>query len=88
MHRAALDALADEARLDRLCELNVIEQAHNVCETTIVQDAWAHRQALDVHAWIYGLTDGRLRDLGFRPDGSAPSRRQSAAQRPVERRDR
>jgi carbonic anhydrase len=74
MHRAALDRLADEVRLDRLCELNVIEQAHNVSETTIVQDARARGQALDVHAWIYGLQDGRLRDLGFTQDGSAPSR--------------
>jgi carbonic anhydrase len=77
LHRAALDQLAGEARLDRLCELNVTEQAHNVSETTIVQDARARGQELDVHAWIYGLHDGRLRDLGFTPEGAAPSRRQS-----------
>lgn len=51
------------ARLDRLCELNVIEQAASVCRTTVVQDAWARGQELDVHGWIYGLHDGRLRDL-------------------------
>jgi carbonic anhydrase len=47
-----------------LCELNVIEQVINVCETTIVQDAWAREQSLHVHGWIYGLKDGLLRDLG------------------------
>ena len=61
-----LAAQADAAaRLDRLCELNVLEQALNVCETTIVQDAWARGQALAVHGWIYRLDDGLLRDLGF-----------------------
>jgi len=59
------DAKGDDARVDRLCELNVIDQARHVCETTIVQDAWSRRQALTVHGWIYGLGDGRLRDLHF-----------------------
>ena len=54
-----------EARENRLCELNVIEQAVHVCKTTVVQDAWARQQPLAVHAWIYALDDGRLRDLGF-----------------------
>ena len=71
LHRASLDRLDDEARLNRLCELNVIEQARNVCGTTIVQDAWARGQALSVHAWIYGLSDGLLRDLAF--TGDAPT---------------
>lgn len=63
-HRAALDALRSEARqLDRLCELNVIEQVVNVSQTTVVRDAWARRQKLAVHGWIYGLHDGLLRDL-------------------------
>ena len=48
---------------DRLCELNVIEQVANVCETTIVRDAWERGQELTVHGWIYGLQDGHLRDL-------------------------
>ena len=48
---------------NRLCELNVIEQVANVCQTTIVQDAWARGQELHVHGWIYGLRDGLLRDL-------------------------
>jgi carbonic anhydrase len=50
---------------DRLCELNVLEQADNVCETTVVRDAWARGQSLTVHALIYRLTDGLLRDLGL-----------------------
>ena len=54
-----------DARVNRLCELNVIEQAVHVCKTTVVQDAWERQQPLEVHAWIYGLEDGRLRDLGF-----------------------
>ena len=53
----------DEACHDGLCELNVIEQVTNVCATTIVQDAWDRAQDLTVHGWIYGLSDGLLRDL-------------------------
>src|SRR4051812_41131087 len=64
-HASALESLDAAARLDRLCELNVLEQARHVCETTVVQDAWGRGQTLHVHAWIYGLHDGRLRDLGF-----------------------
>lgn len=69
-------ATTPDAGADRLCELNVLEQARNVCGTTIVQDAWNRGQQLAVHAWIYGLTDGRLRDLGFEAScaaGIAPS---------------
>ena len=53
-----------ERRVDRLCELNVIEQVANVCQTTIVRDAWDRGQALTVHGWVYGLQDGLVRDLG------------------------
>jgi carbonic anhydrase len=53
------------AQEDRLCELNALEQVMNVCHTSIVQDAWARGQKLHVHAWIYGLIDGRVRDLGL-----------------------
>jgi carbonic anhydrase len=71
-HRDLVDALHDpEARVNRLCELNVLEQALNVCETTVVQDAWARGQPLSVHGWIYGLGDGLLRDLGFTVDAAA-----------------
>jgi len=63
-HAAEIDALAPPLQLDRLCELNVLAQARHVGETTIVQDALARRQPVQVHAWIYGLQDGLLRDLG------------------------
>lgn len=52
-----------DLRVDRLCELNVIEQVRHVCETTIVQDAWARGQPVSVHGLVYGLGDGLLRDL-------------------------
>ena len=65
-HAAQLAALADEnARWDRLCELNVIEQVLNVCQTTIIHDCWGRQQPLTVHAWIYRIQDGLLRDLGI-----------------------
>ena len=65
-HAALLDAGVDSAAsLDCLCELNVLEQAANVCGTTIVQDAWARGQTLTVNALIYRLNDGLLRDLRF-----------------------
>ena len=63
-HDAELSVMADtEARVDRLCELNVVEQVGNVARTTIVQDAWRRGQPLELHGWIYGLKDGLLRDL-------------------------
>ena len=65
-HHARLARLLGEKdRHDRLCELNVIEQAINVCHTTVVREAWARDQELAVHGWIYGLGDGLLRDLGM-----------------------
>jgi carbonic anhydrase len=65
-HSALLARAGDDAeRLDRLCELNVIEQVLNVCQTTIVQNAWGRGQGLAVHGWIYGLNDGLLRDLNI-----------------------
>jgi carbonic anhydrase len=53
----------DEARLLRLCELNVLSQAINVAETTVLQDAWARGQAVSVHSLIYGLDNGILRSI-------------------------
>jgi carbonic anhydrase len=74
-HEGLLRPLPDlDARHDRLCELNAIEQALNVCETTIVRDAWARGQKLLVHAWIYGLGDGLIKDLGFHSDGKEDPR--------------
>ena len=62
-HREWLDTLPAERQIDALGEINVIEQARNVCQTTIVQDAWARGQELVVHGWFYGLNNGLLRDL-------------------------
>jgi len=64
-HAASLSALPPEAAFDRLCELNVIEQALHVCETTVVAAAWERGQQVAVHGLVYGLHDGRLRELGF-----------------------
>jgi carbonic anhydrase len=64
-HLALVDALPADKRHDRLCELNVLEQVANVCQTFVVQDAWRRGQPLTVHGWIYGLKDGLMRDLGF-----------------------
>ncbi|MDP3706796.1 MAG: carbonate dehydratase [Polaromonas sp.] len=62
-HCAILQAAPPEARLDILCELNVIEQVMNVAQTTVMQDAWARGQRVSLHGWVYGLKDGLLQDL-------------------------
>jgi carbonic anhydrase len=63
-HDGRVDAIADmPGRIDRLCELNVIEQVANVGQTTVVRDAWSRGQPLSVHGWVYGLSDGLVRDL-------------------------
>jgi carbonic anhydrase len=67
-HTGLLAPLGDEAALDRLCELNVIEQVINVARTTILRDAWQRAQAVTVHGWIYGLSNGQLRDLDISID--------------------
>lgn len=59
------EAIPTPRRQDRLCELNVIEQVVNVCETTIVQDAWSRGQDLTVHGWAYRLETGLVNDLGM-----------------------
>ena len=64
-HQDFLIGVAAERRVDALVELNVIEQALNMCQTTVVQDAWARGQELVVHGWCYGLADGLLRDLAM-----------------------
>jgi carbonic anhydrase len=70
-HACCLNTLSvEEQRSDRLCELNVIEQVANVCQTTIVRDAWERGQSVTVHGWIYGLTDGLLRDLRISANNS------------------
>ncbi|WP_409424440.1 carbonate dehydratase [Pseudoalteromonas sp. RW-H-Ap-1] len=62
-HLEQLNALPEKQRLDRLIELNVIEQVRNVSRTSIVQDAWLRGQELTVHGWVYGLENGHLHDL-------------------------
>lgn len=64
------DVLPNRAQQDRLCELNVIEQVTNLCQTTILQDAWERGQQVTVHGWVYGLQDGLLRDLGMEVDSA------------------
>jgi carbonic anhydrase len=65
-HEKKLAAAGQESHAaDRLCELNVIEQVVNVCQTTIVREAWERSQDLAVHGWIYGIQDGLLRDLNM-----------------------
>ncbi|HSW20760.1 MAG TPA: carbonic anhydrase [Ramlibacter sp.] len=64
-YQRRLDSCADEcARHDLLCELNVVDQVANTCQSTVVQGAWQRGQDLCVHGWIYGLNDGLIRDLG------------------------
>lgn len=64
-HRAQLEAIEEEpARLNRLCELNVIRQVRNVASDVFVQDAWARGRPLHVHGWVYSLASGLVNDLG------------------------
>jgi carbonic anhydrase len=63
-YRDELDAIVDtRARLDRLCELNVVRQVRNVATDVFVQEAWARGQELFVHGWIYSLGNGLVTDL-------------------------
>ena len=83
-HMSFLRALPDEAAVvDRLCELNVIEQVNHVARTTIVQDAWRRGQPLTLHGWIYGISDGLVKDLrdrgGLRGEARIRLRRRGRA---------
>ncbi len=70
-HRKRINELEDEeARVDLLCELNVMTQVANVCHTSIAQNAWSRGQMLEVHGWIYSLKDGLLKDLGCTVSGA------------------
>ncbi|KJZ14272.1 MAG: carbonate dehydratase [Marinomonas sp.] len=63
-HQEKMDAETDEKRkFDLLCELNVMEQVNNVCQTSIVQKAWNNDQELHVHGWVYGINNGLIKDL-------------------------
>ena len=68
-HSALMAATAATHRLDVLCELNVIEQVVNVAQTTVVQDAWSRGQSLTLHGWIYGVSDGLLKNLHMTAGG-------------------
>ncbi len=71
-HEPVLRLIEDEAeRLDRLCELNVIEQVNNVCHTTIVQECWENGQSLAVHGWIYRIQNGLIHDLDVTISGQS-----------------
>ncbi|HXG93467.1 MAG TPA: carbonate dehydratase [Blastocatellia bacterium] len=73
-HNARLAAADDSERLNLLCRLNVIEQVANVSQTTIVQSAWERGQELSIHGWIYGLSDGLVRDLNVCISGASEAR--------------
>jgi carbonic anhydrase len=68
-NRSELSALPHEMAVDRLCELNVIIQAQHVARTTILEDAWARGQDIQIHSWIYGLDSGRISKLAAPIDG-------------------
>jgi len=71
-HAEEIDALnAETDRVNLMCELNVIDQVKAVTHTTIVQDAWARGQELNVHGWVYGLEDGLVKDLGIRVENAS-----------------
>jgi carbonic anhydrase len=69
-HRKRLDHLPPQERENILCEMNVIEQVANAALSTVIQDAWARGQKLIVHGWVYGLSDGLLKDLGVSMDSA------------------
>ena len=68
-HRHLLSSLPEAKRLDALVELNAIEQVVNVCQSTVLQDAWARGQQISVHGWVYGVHDGLLQDLRITVSG-------------------
>lgn len=67
-HEGFLASLHESLQVDALVELNVLEQARNVCRTTVAQDAWQRGHPVAVHGWVYGLHDGLLQDLSFSVD--------------------
>jgi len=70
-HANILDQIDPQVRANALCELNVIEQVRNVCQSTVLQDAWMREQEVTVHGWVYGLHDGLLQDLHLTADSNA-----------------
>lgn len=79
-YHALLTSVADEkARLNRLCELNVIDQIFSAAQTTVIQDAWARGQSVTVHGWVYDLHDGLLHSLGLEVSSADDLQQQSQA---------
>ena len=78
-HRKAIEQVEGDARVDRLCELNVLDQLANLSRTTIVQDAWARHQRVTLHGLVYGLADGILNDLGVEANSVADMNRDYVA---------
>jgi carbonic anhydrase len=77
-HHSELEALPEgHARLDRLCELNVIQQVHNVASDVFVQDAWGRGQSLSVHGWVYSLSSGLVTDLNVTVSNAAALERRA-----------
>ncbi len=70
-YRKPLEAAPVTQRLDILCELNVIEQVVNLCQSTVIKDAWLRSHAVTVHGWIYGVSDGLVNDLDMSIQGIA-----------------
>ncbi len=68
-HRQLLTSLPEDKRLDALVALNVVEQVVNVCQSTVLQDAWGRGQHISVHGWVYGVHDGLLQDLHITVSG-------------------
>ena len=62
-HSSLLGELSPNQRLDKLCELNVVEQVYNLGHSTVMQSAWKRGQKVTLHGWVYGIQDGRLRNL-------------------------
>ena len=62
-HSSLLGELPPEQRFDMLCKINVIEQVYNLGHSTIMQSAWKRGQKVMIHGWVYGIQDGRLRDM-------------------------
>ncbi|MFT2097658.1 carbonate dehydratase [Marinomonas sp. 2405UD66-6] len=77
LHKQEIDSIEDEhTRFDRMCELNVVEQVANVCQSSIVQNAWRIGQELHVHGWCYSLGNGHIKDLEVTVSNAEESRAQ------------
>jgi carbonic anhydrase len=70
-HHEIMSLQTQRERIGRLAEMNVIQQVENLAHSPIIQDAWRHRNAPSLHGWVYGLRDGRLRELIQMQPGTA-----------------